>query len=183
MGAGGGELGQFSEGNVRDAGQYGGERGQYTGRDVQSLPFPGNQPVETGSDYNNEWGGDYMDGGGVRHGLTDLRNDIALLLDSKDNNKETKQEEATSSKNRTELPTKKPQVARGKDRMSETKVSSTKRITPKKGNLKKKTKAQTESSKVDLRKILRDVEDQKQILNEHQRILNQLLEFYKSTKN
>jgi len=139
--------------------------------------------------------------GGVRHGLTDLRNDIALLLDSKDNNednkdskdnnnldskdnnKETKQEEATSSKNRTELPTKKSQVVRGKDRMSETTVSSTKRITPKKGNLKKKTKAQTESSKVDLRKLLRDVEDQKQILNEHQRILNQLLEFYKSTKN
>merc|ERR1711947_59137 len=111
-----------------------------------------------------------------------MGNDIALLLDSKDNNKdnkdskdnknldskdknkETKQEEATSSKNRTELPTKKSQVVRGKDRMSETKVSSTKRITPKKGNLKKKTKAQTESSMVDLRKLLRDVEDQKQIL-------------------
>ena len=48
----GGGLGQFSEEGVRDVGQYAGrERGEYTGRDFQNLPFPGKQPVETGRDY------------------------------------------------------------------------------------------------------------------------------------
>ena len=50
--------------------------------------------------------------------------------------------------------------------MSEKKISPTRK--KKKEMLKK----------VDLRKLVQDVEEQKQILNEHQRILNQL-----STKN
>ena len=119
--------------------------------------------------------------GGVGHGLTDLQNDIALYLESKNNKKKAKQAEVTSGKKSNELQTKKSQVVHGKDRASETKVSSTKRRTPKKGNL--KAKAQMESAKVTLRKLAQDVEEQKKILNEHQRILKQLLEFYKPTKN
>ena len=119
--------------------------------------------------------------GGVGHGLTDLQNDIAFYLESKDNKKEAKQSEATSGKKSKELQTKKSKVVHDEDRASETKVSSTKRRTPKKGNL--KAKAQMESAKVTLRKLAQDVEEQKKILNEHQRILKQLLEFYKSAKN
>ena len=106
--------------------------------------------------------------GGVGHGLTDLRNDIDLYLDRKENTNN-------------EVTTKKSQVVHDKDGMSEKKVSPRKRKRTKKG---KKGEAEKEmSKKVDLRKLVRDVEEQKRILDDHQRILNQVLEFYKSNKN
>lgn len=106
--------------------------------------------------------------GGVGHGLTDLRNDIDLYLDRKENTNN-------------EVTTKKSQVVHDKDGMSEKKVSPRKRKRTKKG---KKGEAEKEmSKKVDLRKLVRDVEEQKRILDDHQRILNQVLDFYKSTKN
>ena len=143
-----------------------------------------------------------MDGGGVGHGLGDLRNAIALYQDN--NNKDTgdnnnnnnnsskgtgKEEEEAANKSRVsnEVQTKKPQVVTDKDGMSEKKLSPTETSSPRKGNLKKKKKATKKAKKdilkVDLRKLAREVEEQKQILKEHQRILNQLLIFYKSTKN
>ena len=103
--------------------------------------------------------------GGVGHGLTDLRNDIDLYLDRKENTNN-------------EVTTKKSQVVHDKDGMSEKKVSPRKRKTTKKGEAEKEM-----SKKVDLRKLVRDVEEQKQILDDHQRILNQVLDFYKSNKN
>ena len=126
--------------------------------------------------------------GGVGHGLVDLRNAIALYQDnnnkdSRDNNNkvaEKKEEAANKNRVKNEVPTKKP-------RMSEKKLSPTKTTSPQKGNLKKKKKAMKKAKKeilkVDLRKLVREVEEQKQILIEHKRILNQLLNFYKSTKN
>ena len=136
--------------------------------------------------------------GGVGHGLVDLRNAIALYQDNnnkdtRDNNNnknkvtEKKEEAANKNRVRNEVPTKKPQVVHDKDGMSEKKLSPTKTTSPQKGNLKKRKKAtkkaKKEILKVDLRKLVREVEEQKQILIEHQRILSQLLNFYKSNKN
>ena len=133
--------------------------------------------------------------GGVGHGLVDLRNAIALYQDNnnkdtRDNNNkvtEKKKEAANKNRVRNEVPTKKPQVVHDKDGMSEKKLNPTKTTSTQKGNLKKRKKAtkkaKKEILKVDLRKLVREVEEQKQILIEHQRILNQLLNFYKSTKN
>ena len=136
--------------------------------------------------------------GGVGHGLVDLRNAIALYQDnnnkdSRDNNNnnnkvtEKKEEAANKNRVRNEVPTKKPQVVHDKDGMSEKKLSPTKTTSPQKGNLKKRKKAtkkaKKEILKVDLRKLVREVEEQKQILIEHQKILSQLLNFYKSNKN
>ena len=139
-----------------------------------------------------------MDG----HGLGDLQDAIALYQDNNNNNnnnttttnnnnssKVTGKEEEAGNKNRVsnEVQTKKPQVVTDKDGMSEKKSSPTETSSPRKGNLKKKKKATKKAKKdilkVDLRKLAREVEEQKQILKEHQRILNQLLIFYKSTKN
>ena len=139
-----------------------------------------------------------MDG----HGLGDLQDAIALYQDNNNNNnnnnttnnnnnnssKVTGKEEEAGNKNRVsnEVQTKKPQVVTDKDGMSEKKLSPTE-TSSRKGNLKKKKKATKKAKKdilkVDLRKLAREVEEQKQILKEHQRILNQLLIFYKSTKN
>ena len=136
--------------------------------------------------------------GGVGHGLVDLRNAIALYQDNnnkdtRDNNNnknkvtEKKEEAANKNRVRNEVPTKKPQVVHDKDGMSEKKLNPTKTTSPQKGNLKKRKKAtkkaKKEILKVDLRKLVREVEEQKQILIEHQRILSQLLNFYKSNKN
>merc|ERR1712179_309842 len=117
------------------------------------------------------------------------KNDIKDIKDKKDkkdkndngennNNKvtEKKQKEEASSQNRVSnvTPMNKSQV------VNENKISSTKKSTAKE----KESKVENGISKgVDLRKLVKDVEEQKQILNEHQKILNQLLDFYKSTKN
>ena len=121
--------------------------------------------------------------GGVGHGLADLRSEIAFYLDRRDNNNNEvteKKQEGESSKNKViasnEVPKKK--VESDKDGMRKKKISPTKK---KKKEMAKKFEERRWHKK--LRKLIRDVEEQKQILKQHERILNQLSDFYKTTKN
>ena len=72
----------------------------------------------------------------------------------------------------------KKKVVSDKDGVSKKKISPTKK---KKKEMAKKFEERRWPKS--LRKLFRDVEEQKQILNQHQRILNQLLDFFKTTKN
>ena len=106
--------------------------------------------------------------------------------DNKAENKTTakeKDKESKTSKTRNTLEDEKLALKKQeRDYGTEKKGSPTKVKKPKKGKLKKEAKAEAAPA-VDLMKLVRDVEEQKQILNEQQKILNQLLQYSKATYN
>ena len=103
--------------------------------------------------------------------------------DNKAENKTTAKEKNKDSKTRNTLEDEKVALKKQqRDYGTEKKGSPTKVKRPKKGKLKKEAKAEAAPA-VDLMKLVRDVEEQKQILNEQQKILNQLLQYSKATYN
>ena len=103
--------------------------------------------------------------------------------DNKAENKTTAREKDKESKTRNTLEDEKlAPKKQQRDYGTEKKVSPTKVKKPKKEKLKKEAKAEAAPA-VDLMKLVRDVEEQKQILNEQQKILNGLLQYSKATYN